>query len=354
MIWFVVILLLIVVKSARLEPAGRFNDDYISRSTANNIKGIFVFLILISHAAVFCPLTGTFDAPYVAFKVHMQQLVVVMFFFYSGYGITEQIKQKGADYIKRIPLHRFLPVLINTVMAVLLLLILQTILGEKFSLDHILLSLIGYYSLGSSYWYMFAILVCYLLIFIGYIPHIIAPKKATLYISQAITTVLIILFVYWQMRMDRPWWTFDTIIIIAVGGWYSIFKDQIEKVFMHSNVTYLLFLVIGVALYTFSSDRNNNSIYDYSLWAGAFCLIVLLLTMKIRFSSTFLEFLGQHIFPIYMLQRIPMIIMDHIGFSTAHEYLFVVISFLATLLMITPFEKLSDLVLNKALRLDRR
>ena len=43
----------------------------------------------------------------------MGQLVVVMFLFYSGYGIGESYKKKGVNYVQQMPVHRILTTLLN-------------------------------------------------------------------------------------------------------------------------------------------------------------------------------------------------------------------------------------------------
>lgn len=91
MIFFVLILLLIVCRGATAAAPGEFARDYISKEKANVVKGIFVLLVLFSHASQYMNLSGPYDEPYRAFCGHLNQMVVVMFFFYSGYGIMESL-----------------------------------------------------------------------------------------------------------------------------------------------------------------------------------------------------------------------------------------------------------------------
>ena len=53
------------------------------------------------------------DSVGVKFITKLEQLMVTMFLFYSGYGVMESIKRKGDDYIKSFPKKRILTTLIN-------------------------------------------------------------------------------------------------------------------------------------------------------------------------------------------------------------------------------------------------
>lgn len=49
MIWLYVILLAIVVSSLRWPQRGKFVENFAGKETANIIKGIFIWLVFISH-----------------------------------------------------------------------------------------------------------------------------------------------------------------------------------------------------------------------------------------------------------------------------------------------------------------
>ena len=58
MIFFLIILLLIAVRSATIAAQDQFNKNYLSKIDANNIKGIFVILIIFSHYVGYVQLGG--------------------------------------------------------------------------------------------------------------------------------------------------------------------------------------------------------------------------------------------------------------------------------------------------------
>lgn len=107
----------------RVKRAG-FYDDFLSRKQTDAVKGLFILMVLLSHSILEVKATGTYpltaiDIPGYRIRTGFGQLVIVMFFFYSGYGVMEAIKSKGKEYIDSFPRHRVLTTLLNFDVAVL-------------------------------------------------------------------------------------------------------------------------------------------------------------------------------------------------------------------------------------------
>jgi len=89
----------------------------------------------------------------------MDQLVVCMFLFYSGYGIMESFKIKE-NYVNQLPKNRIFKTLFNFDFAVLIYMLLYVFFQHKeIGLKKVLLSFIGWESFGNSNWYIFSIFV---------------------------------------------------------------------------------------------------------------------------------------------------------------------------------------------------
>ena len=67
-------------------------------------------------------------------------------------------------------------------------------------------------------------------------------------------------------------------------------------------------------------------------------IIVVFITMKISISNNILSFLGKHLFEIYILMRIPMLVL--LKLNITNTYLFVVTSFAATIALSVIFKKM--------------
>lgn len=348
MVFFMLFLLLIVVKGAQAAPAGQFNKDYLSIQNTNIIKGIFVITVIFSHCSQYITLDGTYDEPYLHFQGFLGQMIVAMFLFYSGYGVMESITKKGWSYVKSIPTKRFVKVLVNFDIAVLLYLILDISLGFKYDTKTILLSFIGWENIGNSNWYILAILVLYLLTFVAFILIKRFDSKPILFACVFILTILTLGFVFFEMKMDKGSWYYNTAILFPLGCWYSLLKPYIDKIVFKNDIIYsFVAMIIGGCLFVSYTMKNDYGIEGYSLWAIFFTLALVVFTMKFSFKSTILEWFGKHIFSVYILQRIPMMILHNLAISLSHKYFFIIVSFLVTVFIAQIFDYLTGLLWDR-------
>lgn len=232
---------------------------------------------------------------------HIGQLLVVMFLFYSGYGVTESIKQKGQTYIKSYPKRRILSTLLNFDVAVLFFLFVNILLGIKMSGNQIALSFICWESVGNSNWYIFVIILCY---FITYISYVISKKDFVLIALLLSIFSVLTLFYY------KPIYWYDTFLCYPVGMIWSAKKESIDSfVKKHYIAVLLLLLIIFVTLRFLKMPFAHGLIYN--LKNILFSTIIVVTTMKVRISNSILIWLGIHLFPLYIYQRIPMIVFCH-------------------------------------------
>lgn len=312
-------------------------QDYMAPDKTTSIKGIFVLLILVSHSVNCLQLDGSFlNVLYEKVMRVIGQSVVVMFLFYSGYGVMLSAMKKGRAYVKTIPVRRVARVLFHFVLAVLLFLLVQTLLGERYTLTHILLSLIGWENLGNSNWYIFVILLLYLFSYLAF-----TVAKSNYKWAVAITFVLTgILTVVLYKTKAYYWW--DTAICYPCGMLYVLMQDKVERVFSRHAWAYGASLAGAAVLFAVSWLLRGNAIASI-LNHVLFLALVLLLTMTVQIHNKILYFFGRHLFSIYILQRLPMLVMLHFGWDQ-YPYLFVLVSFAVTVPMSVAF----DLLLEKA------
>lgn len=342
MIFFVLILLFLIFNRAEFAPQNRFTLGYMSKDKTTTIMGIFVVLILFSHGSQYMALGGAYDDPYITLQSHLGQMVEAMLLFYLGYGMMESIKRRGYDYVKSIPLKRFPSVLLKFDIAIVLYVIVGLALGKSFSIKTILLSLIGWESIGNSNWYMFAIFVLYILTFASFFGTKRTERKYFKGICVGILTILTGAMVLIEMKLGLPSYWYNTLILFVMGFYYSCFEVYLDKIFLKNDTTYFLTLMLSVGAYVFFyTIRNRYGIASYTLWAIAFTAFVVVLTMKVSVNNALLNWMGQHVFSIYILQRIPMSILNHIGLAASHKYIFLILSIAATLFMALVFDNLT-------------
>lgn len=345
MIFFLLILLILSCSSMKLAKEGEFHKDYLSKDNTTAINGIFVVLVLLCHFTQYAKFgTGLIDQSFVYFKTHLGQLVVTTFLFFSGYGIICSIANKGMPYVKSIPKKRFLSVLIHFDIAVVLFMILNLILGKSYSLKMNLLALTGWESIGNSNWYIFAILVLYLIVFVSFI-----VCRGNKYIGTVLTTVLTVGYVYLMIRVKQPPYFYNTMFCYPLGMIYGLFKEKLDKIIMKNDFIYTCFVAVAFAGFVFFYRMRGKGIEQYSICCFFFIAVIVLVSMKIRLNNEFLQLMGRHVFSIYILQRIPMMIFAKIGL-TSHRYIFLIATFIVTMGIAFVFDKCMSAIDKKLLK----
>ena len=346
MAFFLLILLLIICNDLKLSGPGEFHSGYLDKDVTTSVNGIFVVLVVFSHYAQYADLGGIYDEPYLMLKRHLGQLVVATFMFYSGYGMMEQIKARGAGYVRALP-GKMLKLLVRFDCAVLLFLAVDHIVAVHYDVRQILLAFTTWEGVGNSNWYITAILFVYLFIYISFVITRPVRNGASYYIAAAILTALTVTWVYVMMRIGRPSYTYNTIILAPVGLIYSLIRARIDALVMKNGLTYSAAVLAAAAAYVISFlAKSHGGIEVYTVWAVSFVLLILLTSMKARICNGALLWLGRHVFSIYILQRIPMILLSYTGFIEAHRYIGLIAVFLATIPLAIAFEAVTDRIIR--------
>ena len=321
-----VILLFVVLWGA----SGRKEDNpkaYLSIKQTKSIQGIFVVLVMLSHFSSYIDTNNVnvLDTVFLNINNRIGQLMVVMFLFYSGYGIMEKIKSDSKKYLDGFLIHRFLPVYAKFVVSIFLFLVLDICLGliTKYSFGEIVLSFIGWTSIGNSNWFMFATFILYFFVFLSFKILDRGSIRQNLMIFSFFVIIYILAF---SLVIKRGTWWYNTILCFPFGMWFSYFRDCIEKFCYKYYWKISITCIMIFCCFYLLQDRIP---YMYCLLALVFCALVILLTMKLKLGNKILDFFGRHIFSIYILQRLSYILFGRIG----NVYLFLLVSFLATLSM---------------------
>ena len=299
---FVSVLLVILLAPARLD---RWNEDYIGIRTTSVINGLFIWLVFMSHFTQYLPeyannIIGTV----------MGQLVVVMFLFYSGYGCALQYKLKGGGYLKDFPRKRILVTFVNFAIAVCVFVAVGIVLGKSFALRQILLSILAWDSVGNSNWYIFTILVCYGVFWLA------AAFCSRRMIQVSLVILSLMIFVALLSRVKPSWW-YDTVMAFGAGVVYGSYRKGVENLIRKHYVCFLIMVVLLFLSIEYFPIIGTRHWIAFNVKSVLFAFIVIILTMKVSLRSDLLQWSGEHLFPLYIYQRIPMIV-----FSTLHPVAF--------------------------------
>ncbi len=288
----------------------RFHESYITKESTDSIKGIFTIVILYSHLRGYLPPQD--DMPWIDSIFYtvinlIGQLMVVMFLFYSGYGILESYQHKS-NYKEHFFRRRFLKTLFNFDIAVVLYAILALFLDKDYSIKNYILSFTGWDSIGNSNWFVFDILVLYLMSLVCL--HIFKPSKLKLIVITMYVLTGLFLVVLFVLK-DRSYW-YDTIMAFPSGMLFSVYKNKFEQT-VHQNVRFHMIFAAGLILFTACLIYGGG--VGQLINGMLFPFIMIMITTKVKIDNKILRWLGQQCFAVYILQRIPMIMYSELGLN---------------------------------------
>ena len=316
----------------------KFNtQQYLSMDSTNTVRGFFVMLVFLSHFTQYYTYKNSIDVMGGDISKTFGQMIVVMFMFYSGYGICESVKRKGSGYVKEFPRNRVFKTLFHFDIAIFIYFIMSLILGSGYPAKQVLLSFIGWDSIGNSNWYIFAVVILYLLTWVGF-----SVFKNNKYLAAALTTALICVYIVIMHKVKEKWW-FDTVLCYAAGMWYSLFKEKFEWLLTKHNIIWVLITAIAAIGWNDALHYRSSSKMRIAE-ALLFVVLVVALSLKITINNKPLAWLGKHTFEIYILMRIPMKLFALWGLNTVNVYLYFFASFAATLVLCVLFSKLLAVV----------
>ena len=327
----------------------RDNEEYLSKKNTNIIKGLFVFFVFLSHFIQYkTPFSDNwFDTIGLKLISKMGQLMVVMFLFYSGYGIMESAKKKGEDYIKNIPKKRILPTWINFAIAVLIYMLVSVFVlnNANFSIKKMILSLIGWSGFGNSNWYIFTILILY---FITYLSLKSFKSNKERICSMLIGTLLYTMIMKFY---KQPYW-YNTAFCYPLGMIFSMYKEKIEKWINDKDLVSIIYCIVFFVI----TYKLRSNIVWYEINTLIFALTIVLLTRKIQITNVVVEWMGRNLFPLYIFQRLPMMLLDRVEFMHNNSYVFLGVAAISTLLITFIYNGMMILVSNliKRIKLNTR
>lgn len=323
-------LILFALFAISLRPIGEgksYNINYCDKNTTDILKGLCIWLVFISHITGYLHILtdlSYLDSLAYTIKPYIRQLLVVPFLFVSGYGVTTALcHRKSYNILKK----RCVGTLANFDVAVLFFLLLNLILGNELKLTDTLLAFTAWTSLGNSNWYIFAIIICYFLSWLSF-----KFFRATWKMIITLCTGILIYTVIMYLSGKGFWW-YDTVYAYAFGAIFAFWKPRIETIVQRH---YLLTLIVSITGFVFFYNCPNYFSVPANLTAVFLSAILLLFTMKVRLENKFLAWSGSHLFPLYIYQRIPMILFSSINGGSLmlhHHYIYIVLCFLTTLLI---------------------
>lgn len=238
--------------------------------------------------------------------------------------------------MRAMPHKRGLSTLLRFDCAVVLYALVALAVSSEISLGKFLQALIGWKSIGNSNWYIFDILVLYLITYATF--SWFREEKAAMLAVLAGSCLMMLLLrtvggkaVHW----------YDTVLCYWLGMVYSVERERIEKRFRERNGFWFVWVAVllGVShVLSGVSHIAQLAIVRNLCFAG----FVVLLTMHVQISGRVLSWCGRNLFPLYILQRIPMILLKSAGLAQHSIPAYFLSCGLITLVLVFPFTWVTD------------
>ena len=318
-----------------------FNNTFLSKELTTCVNGIFILFVFASHFSTYID-----PAPWVDYWTRgaclwLGQLMVAPFLFFSGYGVMESIKAKGDKYISAIPKKRMLSTWFNFAVAISVFLLVNLIMGRFLPARQVILSYIGWDSIGNSNWYIFAIILLYFFTYVSF--KLSKNKQKALLCLWALSILYCVVLSFFK----PPHW-YNTSLCYAFGATFSYFKNIFQK-YVRNNSIYISGILLAVFVFIFF--RSLFSLYQFQpfhqIMAFSFCVLIVFTTMKFRFGNLVLTWIGQRLFWVYILQRIPMMVLSNFSFFQGRQVVFMSTSLIITLVASGIFYITSQKMLTK-------
>ncbi len=228
------------------------------------------------------------------------------------------------------PRNRILKVWLHFALAVALFAVVQLLLGRTYSAKRYVLSLLAWESIGNSNWYIFAILCLYVMAYICFSVCKERKNAIVLLIAQ------VVLFMLFMAKHRQEYW-FNTALCFPAGMLIAYNREKITEI-LSDNKKFLLILLSAFAAFYVLNCYKRADYWFYSIYAVVFTLLVMLVTVKVEIRSPVLKWIGDRLFWIYIMQRIPMMVLKHFGYASAHPYRTALISFVVTIILALFFD----------------
>ena len=328
--YFFLLCCLLSFINVEIKGHDNFFEDYMNLDNTNSIKGIFVWMIIFCHKIGY-----GIKNEYIFTRIItcFGQNIVTMFLFYSGFGIKESIKNKGFNYAKTL-LNKSVILLLKFEISLLLYLAENIfILKNKITLKSYILSAIFRNALGNSNWFVFTIILFYLYSYLSFI----FTKNHYISILILNTISFFHVMLVYNYFYKRKIHTVATTLSFNIGFYYSLIKSKIDRIIMNNDIIYFGFTSIIIFLYYYFY-KINSLIYN-SILNVLFALLVVLISMKIKFKNNFLNFLNLHSFSIYLLQKLIIILVFKKNIFKNNNFIQISFEFTSIIFLACLFDK---------------
>ena len=254
----------------------------------------------------------------------------------------------SGGYAKALIIKRLPTLLLYMVLAVMLYWGAQSLYGLQFTSERLLLSFIGWSSIGNSNWFIFVTLVAYILVAVAYA---LAHRWGD-YAVVVVATLLFAAFVAALACCKEIHW-YNTCLCIPAGmlfykGRVRV-EGYIEKLRIPAWCWGVLMLPVALLAYRYLGRWPYMQNAAAVFFALGVTFIFSCVTLK-RLPHFLCWSGGAGLFFLYIFQRIPMLVGARAGWHTEHAFLYQCFCVAGTLVIAWIFSKLFPMLVRSIIR----
>ena len=302
--------------------------NILNSYNTNNIKGLISFIIIFHH------LSQRIDGNSLFLLRNIGYLIVGLFLFYSGYGLTKATLTKN-NYLDTFWTKRLPKVLIPFILSNLLFIIGYRIFENKsYTLVEIISYILGIKLIDSFKWYIWTTIILY----IGYYFIFKTFKK-----EKAIILMFVYVNIYfWLCYIFKVggWW-YNSIFSFFIGILFANFGDKIIEIVKNKYIYTLIPITIFLAIYTYGI--KNGNIFTATIANVSFVISFIFISIKLRLGNKITTFLGTISYEIYLVHRL---VLDILSTRIENRYMYVVSSVIGSIILAYLFSRIVKKVMK--------
>lgn len=340
---FIVFIIVIFIFAAlfKVEIVEQYELAAFDRYNANIYKTIFALIIFICH---------TYAGNKWLLIFHKAgYLVVALFFLYSGYGLNRSYSGKSSTN-KWLIIH--IVKLISLILIMNILYMLGYIICNPDMLKGDILGKIFGVDLNNPLWYIVVliILLCFM---------VMADKLSDYFGKNKRGGVLFILVLslnlfFWINGFDKAWYgsNYGFIIGIYIEKYFKIYKNDIKKHYFRYFSFTLSICFIMTILYMVCKIDFLNYFVIRNILSVFICILFVLLSIKLKVRSRFLEVITKYSLEIYLLHMGIREFSWNVLQVNKFSWGGIVIPLIITVILSVPLHKLLDATMKKLCQLN--
>lgn len=266
----------------KVKISEKIKGEIISLDTALCVKGLAAYFIVLHHFAQKSPPYN----PLFLFRP-VGFLLVSIFFFLSGYGVTKSRVATLTQFVKKRFLRTFLPFIIaNAVGAYFV----ASYLGENLDGQWgVRLLLLDY---DSTQWFVYAILAFYIFHFVSF--SLFSESFAPIFCGA----LLVVYAAFCELILKNSVYS-NSCMAFFLGVMVAVNEARLVSVLSKSAKVSLVFVLLF--LLSFVAFKTTGFVLFAYLTSCLFCCVFVLFSINYRLRSSLLSFLGGISYEIYVV-----------------------------------------------------